>query len=887
MGNRDDDRLPAWRRYLRFWRRNSAADVEDELRFHLESTVDELMAAGMSAEAAHDAARRKFGDVDGISKTLYSLSERRERHMTRAEWLDAVRQDLVYGLRQLRKSPAFTAVAVITLALGIGANSAIFSVVYSVLLRPLPYANADRVFTFAEQNGSGSMCCLPYGNFDTWRREATSFEAIGATAGGRPMTLTGQGDPVPIPIVSASASYWKAMFIPPALGSYFTEADDRQGAPNVVVISYAMWQNRFGRDHGIIGRSITLDGRSYAIVGVASPQYVLFPPAEKVWVPLAPQGWRSSDFKDHELRVYGLLKGGVPLASAVRQLTQIETRLAHENPHSGYDGGVIPTSLVDFVVGPHRSRLYMLLGAVALVLLIACGNIASLLLARANARRAEMAIRGALGATRGRIVAQLVIESLLLGLGGAVLGLGVAMAGMRFLVSSPANIPRLQEAALNTPVLVFTLVIAVASSILFGLAPALRVARVDLQQTLRDGGRESRGAARERLRRTLVVSELCVAQILLIGAGLLIRSSIALQRVPAGFDTHNLLAIDLLLPSARYAEPARQEAAFQQIEDAIAAVPGVRAIGRTQVAPIHGRGFDWTVFREGSNGHDDGAVDSDMRSATPDYFNALGLRLIRGRAFTRADVANGPPVAIVSRGLAKRLYGDSDPIGKRIGNGGGNDPAWKEIVGVVDDMHASGLANDVPNEMYMPTTQWVNGAQTILVRGAVPVLGLVPAIRRAVLGIDPLLALSNVSTIEQSIDDGMAMSRFTTWLLVLLGATGLVLAAVGVYGVIAYVVAQRTHELGVRMALGATGTTVQWMVVRQGLVLAVTGVAVGVLVSLVAARTLRTMVFGITPHDPVTFVVVGGLLALVAVVASYVPARRATRIDPLAALRGN
>ena len=883
----DDDRLPAWRRYLRFWRTNPGADVEDELRFHLESMVDELVAAGMSPGAARETARKTFGDVDGISKTLYSLSEQRERRMNRAEWFDSIRQDLGYGLRQLRKSPAFTAVAIITLALGIGANSAIFSVVYSVLLRPLPYANADRVFTFAQQNGSGTMCCLPYGNYYAWRREATAFEALGATTGYPPMTLIGQGDPIPVSTVVASADYWKAMFIPPALGRYYTDVDDREGASKVVVLSHAMWQNRFGADRGIIGRSIMLSGSPFTVVAVAAPDYVLLPPAEKIWIPLAAPAWRLTDFKDHELRVYGLLRPGVTIAAAVRQLTQIDTRLARENPHSGYDGGVAPMSVIDLIVGPHRTRLYMLLGAVALVLLIACGNIASLLLARANVRRSEMAIRGALGATRGRIVTQLLIESLLLGVGGAVLGLAVATAGMRFLLSSPAGIPRLQDASLNTPVLAFTLVIAVASSILFGLVPAIRVARLDLQQTLRDGGRESRGAAREKLRRALVVGELCVAQILLIGAGLLIRSSIALQGVPAGFDTRNLLAVDLFLPSARYQEKARQEATYQQIEDAIAAIPGVRLVGRTQVAPIHGFGWDWTAFREGSDGHDDGAVDSDMRSATPDYFNALGLRLLRGRNFTRGDVADGPKVAIISRGLAKRLYGDADPIGRRIGNGNAKDPQWREIVGVVDDMRASGLANDIPRELYMPSTQWTNGVQTFVVRGAIPVLRLVPSIRRAVLSVDPTLALSNVSTIEQSIDDSQAMSRFTTWLLVLLGATGLVLAAVGVYGVIAYVVAQRTHELGVRMALGASGGTVQWMVVRQGVVLAAAGVAVGVLASLVAARALRTMVFGITAHDPTTFVVVAALLALVAVVASYVPARRATRIDPLVALRGN
>jgi putative ABC transport system permease protein len=887
MARSSIDRVPAWRRYLRFWRSNPGGDVEDEVRFHLESTIEELVAAGLSPLEARNAARTKFGDVEGISQTLYTLSEQRERRVNRADWFDSIRQDLVYGLRQLRKSPAFTAVAIITLALGIGANSAIFSVVYSVLLRPLPYANADRVFTFAQQNGSGTMCCLPYGNYYAWRREATAFEALGATTGYPPMTLTGQGDPIPVSTVVASADYWKAMFIPPALGRYYTDVDDREGASKVVVLSHAMWQNRFGADRGIIGRSIMLSGRPFTVVAVAAPEYVLLPPAEKIWIPLAAPAWRLTDFKDHELRVYGLLRPGVTIAAAVRQLTQIDTRLARENPHSGYDGGVAPMSVIDFMVGPHRARLYMLLGAVALVLLISCGNIASLLLARANVRRAEMAIRGALGATRGRIVTQLLIESLLLGVGGAVLGLAVATAGTRFLVSSPAGIPRLQDASLNGPVLAFTLVLAVASSILFGLVPAIRVARLDLQRTLRDGGRESRGAAREKLRRALVVGELSVAQILLIGAGLLIRSSIALQSVPAGFDTRNLLAIDLFLPSSRYEQKARQEATFQQIEDAIAAIPGVRLVGRTQVAPIHGFGWDWTAFREGSDGHDDGAVDSDMRSATPDYFNALGLRLLRGRNFTRADVADGPKVAIISRGLAKRLYGDVDPIGRRIGNGNAKDPQWREIVGVVDDMRASGLANDIPRELYMPSTQWTNGVQTFVVRGAVPVLSLVPSIRRAVLSVDPTLALSNVSTIEQSIDDSQAMSRFTTWLLVLLGATGLVLAAVGVYGVVAYVVAQRTHELGVRMALGASGGTVQWMVVRQGVVLVAVGVAVGVLASLVAARALRTMVFGITAHDPTTFVAVAALLALVAVFASYVPARRATRIDPLVALRGN
>ncbi|HTE46077.1 MAG TPA: ABC transporter permease [Gemmatimonadaceae bacterium] len=884
----DGERVPTWRRYLRFWRANPTGDVRDEVAFHIESAVEELVAAGMSREAARQMAKRKFGDVDGISETLQTLSQQRERDMTHAEWWDAIRNDVTFGLRQLRKSPVFTAIAVLTLALGIGATSAIFSVVYSVLLRPLPYAGADRILSFAQQNGPGSTWNLPFGNYGVWRSQATGFEALGATYGGPgTMTLTGVGDPAPIAATSASSEYWKAMFIPPVLGRYFTPEEDREGAPHVVVLSYALWQNRFGGDHNVLGRTLTLSGEVYTVIGVAPSAYLLYPPMEKLWLPLAPSSQRLADFSDHELTVYGRLKPGVPPATAVRQLTQIDTRLATEHPHSGYDGGVIATSLIDAVAGAQRSTLYMLLGAVGLVLLIACGNIANLLLARANVRRAEIAIRGALGATRGRIVAQLFVESLLLALGGGVVGLVVAIGAMRFLVSSPARIPRLQDATINGPVLAFALALSIVCAVVFGLVPAFRAARLDLQQTLRDGGRESRGAGRERLRKVLVVSELCVAQLLLIGAGLLIRSALLVQAVPVGFDTHDLLSIDISLPSAQYPERPRQEATLQQIESAIAAIPGVKSVGRTQVAPIHGFGWNWSAFREGSDGHDAGAASADMRAASLNYFSTLGLPLVRGRSFNTSDVANGPPVAIISRGLAMRLYGDADPIGRRIGNGGGKNPAWKEIVGVVADMHANGKLADPPLELYMPSTQYINGGQTFLVRGGLTVTTLLPAIRRAVGTVDPLLALSGIGTMDDDVEKKLAMSHFTTLLLTLLGATGLILAAVGVYGVIAYVVAQRTHELGVRMALGATQGGVKWLVVRQGLVLAVVGVTIGAGISLAAARLLSSMTFGITTHDPLTFGVVAAVLLSVAVLASYIPARRATRIDPLSALRGS
>jgi predicted permease len=886
MRPRDDaDRLPAWRRYLRFWRADSTGDVGDEMEFHLQSAIDEFVAAGTSPDAAREAARRKFGDVDDVRRTLITLSQQRERHMARTEWFDALRQDLAFGLRQLRKSPAFTAVASLTLALGIGANSAIFSVVYTVLLQPLPYANANRIVAMSQRDGQGGNCCLPYGNFATWRAEATEFEAMAATFGSRMKTLTGRGEPTPLMAMPVSASYWKVHSVPPAAGRYFTEEEDRENASPVAVLSYAMWQNRFAGDRNIVGQTITLDGRAVTIVGVAPPAYIISPPAERLWIPLATPARALSDFGDHEYHVYGLLKAGTSVERATHQLTQIDTRLAKEHPHHGYDGGVNVVPLAESVVGPHRVLLYTLLGAVALVLLIACGNIANLLLARAAVRRAEIAVRGALGATRGRIVSQLLVESALLAAGGAVLGLAIAAVGIRFLASGPARMPRLQSATLNTPVLLFTLGVAVACAFLFGLVPAVRAARLDLQQTLRDGGRDSSAAARETLRRALVISELCVAQVLLIGAGLLIRSTLRLQAVPPGFDVQNLLVVPASLPSARYSGDATVNATFERLQAAIAAIPGVKSVARTQAAPIYTWGWDWTAAREGSDGHDDGAVDSNMRFVTPGYFSTIGVRLLRGRDFTRADEAPNAMVAIVSRGLAKRLWGEDDPIGKRISNAGPEQ--MRQVIGVIDDMRASGLANDVPREMYTPAAQRPNPGQLFVIRGAVPVTTLMPAIRRAVATVDPLLALSNVSTIEKSMENQSAMSRFSMLLLSLLGGTGLVLAIVGVYGVIAYFVTQRTHEFGVRLALGASPSAVRWLVVKQGIVLAGIGVSVGALLSLAVARVLQSMMYDTKPNDTLTYVVVVGLLAAVAVAASYVPARRATRIDPLEALRSN
>jgi predicted permease len=866
-----------------------AAESEAELRFHLEGRIEDLMQReGLDRRAAEGEARRRFGDLSDYRQQVREIDDTTYRRRSRMDALDSIRRDVRLALRALRRTPMFTLVCLITLALGIGANSAIFSVVYSVLLAPLPYANGDRILSLREKYGPGEMA-VTFGNYKTWLQGAHSFEALGASWGSAPLTLTGNGDPTPVAASRANADYWRAMYIRPTLGRYFSASEDREGASPVVVLSDALWRNRFGADRGILGRSITLGGVAYQVVGVAAPGYILYPPAEKVWVPLIVPASRYEDHKDHELSVYGLVRKGVPTQTAIHELSNIERSLASQYPNSYFDD-ISAKPLSDAVVGGENTLLYTLLGAVSLVLLIACANVANLLMARASARRAELAVRGALGASRGRLVQQLLMESLVLGVIGGVLGLMVAWAGVRFLVTSPASIPRLQTTTLNAPVVAFTFGLSIICALLFGLIPALRAARLDLQQTLRDGGRESAASSRDRLRGVLVVGELGLSQLLLVGAGLLIRSALMVQSVPPGFQTDNLLVTNVM-PARQYTGDAL-EAHFQQLDAAIAAVPGVRAVGRTSIAPIYGGGFDCAVQREGSNGHDAGAVGANMRAANTNYFSAIGVPLLRGRGFTAADAANGPPTAVLTRSLAESLFGGADPIGKLVTScidGADSDhPKWRQVVGVIGDMHAHGLTDGPTPEYYVPSAQWTgNQQQSFVIRGAVPVTTLLPAIRRAVRGVDDKLALSSVKTMDAAIDDSLALPHFTMLLLILLGGTGLILAIVGVYGVIGYFVSQRTRELGIRMALGADAGSVKWLVVKQGIALGLAGVLFGSIASYLASRFLASMLYGVTAHDAVTFGSVAALLLVVAICASYLPARRATRIDPLDAVRAS
>ncbi|MEP6692736.1 MAG: ABC transporter permease, partial [Gemmatimonadaceae bacterium] len=534
---------PSWRRYLRFWTDDATADVDEELRFHLDSRIAEFVAAGMSPDAARREALDRFGDVTRVAATCHTLSEQREMAMQRSEWMTALTQDLRYAVRQLLKAPALAIIATITIALGVGANSAIFSVVNAVLLRPLPYANSDRLMSLSERWPGGRDGNVSVGNFAEWRARSRSFEAISADAG-TTFNLTGAGEPVRLYGARVTASFFKTGYMAPALGRYFNDDEDQQATRHVVVLSHPMWQSQLGGDPKVLGRELELSGEKYTVIGVAPREYSLTPEDEQLWVPIAFTPEQLAQHDEHGLSVFGVLKPGVTREMAAREMSVIERELHDRYPTTGTPTEVGVTALRDLLVTDYRAQLLVLLGAVGFVLLIACGNVANLLLARAASRQKEIAIRSALGAGRGRLVRQLLTESMTLAVVGGAVGVAVAQLGIRFLVTmSPPGVPRLGEARLSAEVLAFTAIVTVVCGLVFGLAPALRASRSDLQGTLKQGGKGSAmGSSRDRLRSVLVVAEMAVALVLLVGAGLLIRSALLLQQVKPGFDPSNVIS---------------------------------------------------------------------------------------------------------------------------------------------------------------------------------------------------------------------------------------------------------------------------------------------------------------------------------------------------------
>ena len=795
--------------------------------------------------------------------------------------------DLRYAFRQLIKSPGFTAVTILTLALGIGACTAIFSVVNAVLLRPLDYPDPARLVVIREtQLPDFPEFSVSPPNYLDWEKQTKSYENLAAYSGSR-INLTGDGEPQQLIGVKATAHYFDVYGIKPVLGRTFLPEEDAPGKNHVVVLSYPFWQRVFGGAADAVGRPIQLNGEPYTVVGVAPPGFGI---ASKVdaWMPMAfdPKETANDNRGAHYLNVAGRLRPGVTVAQAEAELKVLAAQLATQYPDSNKGWGIFLMPLQDYSVRDVRAVLYTLLGAVGCVLLIACANIANLLLARATARHREISIRAALGASRARLVRQLLTESVLLALCGGLAGMLLARWGLDALLAlAPANLPRVADIHLDAGVLAFSLALSVLTGLVFGIAPAWLAARADVNEALKQGSRGStEGGARGRLRSALVVLEVTFALMLLGGAGLLARSFMQLTHVDSGFTPENATVLRLSLPQKKYALPEQQTAFADALLERVKTLPGVQAVGLTHSMPLVG---DYVL---GFNIEGRPAIapsdlpNTNYYAVTPDYFRAMGIRLMRGRVFTAQDNAKTPRVAIINETLARQHFPNEDPIGKRINITNGPD-TWREIVGIVGDIKQYGPDKATSNQSYEPFAQVPFSSLNLVIRTSGPPAALLSAIRPTVYAVDKDQPIGTIRPLEEIMADSIARQRFAMTLLTVFSAVALVIAAVGIYGVMAYSVVQRTGEFGIRMALGAQQRDVLRLVLVQGGKLIGLGLLIGLAATLAASRAMGSMLFNTSAQDPLTLGTITLLLGAVALVACLLPANRATKVNPIEALR--
>src|SRR6266700_1139557 len=797
----------------------------------------------------------------------------------------------------LSKNRGFAAVAVITLALGIGANTAMFSMVHGVLMRPLPFKDPGRLYTLWERNlKMGYEQNAPAtANFPDWRDRNKVFERMAAFDASRTFNLAGSGNPERVDGAAVSPSLFELLGVEPVLGRTFSSGEDQLGQDRVVLLSYGLWQRRFNADRSIVGKSITIDGRSCTVIGVMPPGFqfpgdtgtilnIYTAPPAQLWVPLAlpPGAWRQRSA--HYLQVVARLRAGVTLSQAQAEMNSIERQLVREYPRDYIGSDVKFISLHAQVVGSFRSVLLVLFGAVAFVLLIGCVNVANLLLARATSRQREVAIRSALGATRLRLIRQLVTESLGLALAGGSLGVLVASWGINLLkLMVPDNFPRKGDIRMDESVLIFTLLASVGTGLIFGLAPAFQASRIHLTQSLKEGERGADGLGRNRLRSALVVSEVALALVLLIGTGLMLRSFVRLQDVNPGFAPDHLLTMEISLPEARYPDP-KKAAFFARLLDQVRALPGVQSAGAIGHLPLGGGIESYAMQVEGRPPLPNELANPDCHVVMPGYFEALKIPLVEGRYFGERDSAQSPRVLIINETLARNVFPNQSPIGKRLRMGFNNFTG--EIIGVVANTKHLALDLAPVEEVYAAYLQapsWATLALTV--RTASNPLVLSRAVRELVLGIDKDQPVSKVRTMDEVMDASVSAPRFRTLLLGLFGLAALFLAAIGIYGVMSYSVSQRTREIGIRMALGAAGPEVIKLVLGQGLALTLAGLGIGLVGALGLTRLLSGMLYEVRPTDPLTFAGVAVLLTAISLLANYIPARRATKVDPMVALR--
>jgi putative ABC transport system permease protein len=868
-------------------------DLDEELRSHLEMRAADNAAAGMPPAQARYDAQKRFGNT--------TLLKEDTRRVDIIGWLDEAARDFRHALRMLQRSPGFTIVAVLTLALGIGANTAIFSVIDSVLLRPLPYYEPGQLVMVWENNSQhpNPHNTVSPSNFVDWQSRNTIFSSMAYIFDGRD-NLTGNGDPQEVVVQDVSVNFFSLLGVNLLLGPGFTPENGQAGHDNVVILSYGFWNEQFAADPVIVGKSIVLNGHPQTVVGVAPQKFQWFikdgsltSAKPQMWSPFVfPQSWSSHKDMGRFITVVARMKPGATHSQAQTQMTAIASQLEHEYPDSQSHWGVNVVPLRNQISGELRPSLLILFGAVAFVLLIACANVSSLLLARAASREREMAIRTAIGASRWRIARQLLMESLLLALMGGGLGVALAVWGTNaLLAASPRNLLDLAAISLDLRVLTFAVASTLLAGLLFGFLPSYISAHSRISETLKEGGRGSSAAHRRAFaRNAFVVAQLGLALVLLTGSGLLIRSFVRLIGVDPGFDTGHLLTFKVSLPRAKYGKDPLCLAFFEQLLAKLSTVPGVRSATMESFPPLAGLGAATAVhlLSQPPLALSDLPV-TNVQVVGSNYFSTMNIPLRAGRLFDAQELTEEKHVTIINQAFADKYLHGVNPLGQKAAiymkSLSETELQPSEIIGVVGDVHQMGLDTVPEPTVYWPHPELVMSGMTILVRTANDPRLIAPAARAALQQLDPELPLAGVATMDQLLADSLSRSRFTMLLLGIFAAVALVLAAVGIYGLIAYSVTQRTQELGIRIALGAQRRDVLRLVLTQGTRLTLLGVAVGVLAALALSRLLSTLLFAISAADPLTFAAVAGLLAFVALLACFIPARRATRVDPIIALR--
>jgi predicted permease len=824
--------------------------------------------------------------------------------------MNALTKDLAYAVRMLAKGPGFTLAAILSLAIGIGANTSIFSIINALLLRPLPYQDAERLAILWNRSPGLNITedWFSTAQYFDIKNGHHGFEQVAIAIGGN-YNLIGHGEPERVGTIRVSSNLLPMLGQSAAFGRTFISEEDLPGRPATALLSYGMWVRHYGADPHMLGQSVTLNGIPYEVVGVmphsfSLPREVLptLDGAEQADIllplPMPPDAAQNRDHEDYN--IMGKLKRGVSLAQAQAEMDTITARLRNDfpqayPPNGGLTFGIVP--LLEQVVGDVRPTLFILLGAVGFVLLISCANVANLLLARAVARQKEIAVRTAIGATRFRIVRQLLTESILLSLAGGALGVLFAFWSMHWIhVLGPKSVPRIEDIGIDRTALLFTFLISLVSGVLFGMAPALRISRLDLSATLKDASRGSAGTSAvwgrgNSLRRLLVIAELALCVMLLIGAGLLIRSFAHLQNVSPGFNAKNVLTLELTLSGPKYKDPQMVLATYRDLWNRLGGLPGVKASGAVSALPLS-QMFAWgpitvegRVPPAGEN-----FINADMRIASGHYFAAMEIPLLAGRFFNDQDTATSPKVLIIDEYMARQLWPNQDPIGKRIHFGGitekiTDENPWETVVGVVGRVKQYTLDSDSRIALYLPQTQYATRAMNVVLRTEGDPAALSSAVKGQIQALDSDLPLYNVRTMEQRVEESLARRRFSMLLLVLFACVALVLATIGTYGVMAFLVNQGTREIGIRIALGASQMGIVRLVVLKGMALALCGVAAGLAGAFVLSRLMQSLLFGVRPDDPLTFVVISLMLMLITFLASYVPARRAAQIDPIVSLR--